>query len=125
LFAGVVAVPEKHRAFRKQKNNKQFKMGRGDYSEVNGPSKTKAVQDEVDEVVGIMQNNIEKVVQRGEKLETLQTKTDDLQAGALQFKRGAVSARKQMWWKNMKMQLIIGGVIVLFIVIIAVSVTRR
>ncbi len=100
-------------------------MGRGDYSEVNGPSKTKAVQDEVDEVVGIMQNNIEKVVQRGEKLETLQTKTDDLQAGALQFKRGAVSARKQMWWKNMKMQLIIGGVIVLFIVIIAVSVTRR
>ncbi len=37
--------------------------------------KTKKVQGEVDEVVGIMNNNINKVMERGEKLDSLQTKT--------------------------------------------------
>ena len=38
-------------------------------------SKTAQVQSQVDEVVGIMQENIHKVVQRGEQLESLQNKT--------------------------------------------------
>jgi vesicle-associated membrane protein 4 len=37
--------------------------------------KTTQVQKQVDEVVGIMQENIHKVVQRGEQLESLQNKT--------------------------------------------------
>ena len=41
-------------------------------------SKTAQVQKEVDEVVGIMQDNIYKVVQRGEQLESLQNKTGKL-----------------------------------------------
>lgn len=45
------------------------------------PSKSSEVQGQVDEVIGIMHNNIEKVVNRGEKLESLQNKTDDLQQG--------------------------------------------
>ncbi|EPZ36580.1 hypothetical protein ROZALSC1DRAFT_27790 [Rozella allomycis CSF55] len=49
-----------------------------------------------------MQNNIQLVMDRGEQLESLQTKTDNLQQGALQFKKGANNLRKQMWWKNMK-----------------------
>jgi len=40
--------------------------------------KTAQVQKEVDEVVGIMQDNIYKVVQRGEQLESLQNKTGKL-----------------------------------------------
>ncbi len=65
-------------------------------SNMSTSNKTGQVQGQVDEVIGIMQNNIEKVVQRGEKLESLQTKTDDLQQGALQFKKGAVRVRKEM-----------------------------
>jgi vesicle-associated membrane protein 4 len=38
-------------------------------------SKTQNVQKEVDEVVGVMQNNIQKVMERGEKLDTLQNKS--------------------------------------------------
>jgi vesicle-associated membrane protein 4 len=41
-------------------------------------SKTNQVQQQVDEVVGIMQDNIHKVVQRGEQLESLQNKTGEL-----------------------------------------------
>lgn len=68
----------------------------GGAAAAGGPSKAQNVQNQVNEVIGIMHNNIEKVMARGEKLETLQTKTDDLQAGALQFKRGATKIRKQM-----------------------------
>ncbi|KAI8823169.1 synaptobrevin [Fimicolochytrium jonesii] len=85
-------------------------------------SKTGQVQNQVDEVVGIMQDNINKVMQRGEQLDTLQNKTDDLQNSSLQFKRGANRVRKQMWWKDMKMKLIIGGVIAAIIIIIVVTV---
>ena len=64
--------------------------------QTGAPSKTAQVQNQVDEVIGIMHNNIEKVMARGEKLESLQNKTDDLQQGALQFKRGATKVRRQM-----------------------------
>jgi vesicle-associated membrane protein 4 len=36
---------------------------------------TNSVQRDVDEVVGVMQGNIHKVMQRGEQLETIQNKT--------------------------------------------------
>ena len=59
-------------------------------------SKTAQVQGEVDEVVGIMHDNINKVMQRGEQLETLQDKSANLQDSSQQFKRGASRVRKQM-----------------------------
>lgn len=34
---------------------------------------------------------------RGEKLDSLQNKTEDLQQGALQFKKGASKVRRQMY----------------------------
>ena len=40
-----------------------------------GSDKTREVKEQVDEVVNIMQNNIDKVMQRGENIENLQTKT--------------------------------------------------
>jgi vesicle-associated membrane protein 4 len=41
---------------------------------MSSSKKTKQVQNEVNEVVGIMQNNIEKVMERGERLDALQNK---------------------------------------------------
>ncbi|OAJ41037.1 hypothetical protein BDEG_24697 [Batrachochytrium dendrobatidis JEL423] len=87
-------------------------------------SKPVQVQQQVDEVVGIMQDNIHKVMQRGEQLDTLQNKTEDLQNSSLQFKRGANRVRKEMWWKDMKLKLIIGGVVALVLVIIIVAAVK-
>ena len=90
----------------------------------NSGNKTQQVQSEVDEVVGIMQGNIHKVMQRGEQIDSLQTKTEDLQSSSLQFKRGANQVRKEMWWKDMKLKLIIGGVVGVILIIIIVVATR-
>lgn len=40
-----------------------------------------AVQAQVDEVKGVMSQNIERVLQRGDKLEDLMDKTEELEAG--------------------------------------------
>jgi vesicle-associated membrane protein 4 len=59
-------------------------------------NKTAEVQSQVNEVVGIMQQNIDKVMERGERLDTLQNKTEDLNQSAGNFRRGASQVRRQM-----------------------------
>jgi vesicle-associated membrane protein 4 len=66
-----------------------------------------------------MRENINKVSQRGERLDALQDKTDNLAVSAQGFRRGANRVRKQMWWKDMKMRMcLIAGVIILILVIV-------
>ncbi|KAJ3231820.1 hypothetical protein HDU81_003512 [Chytriomyces hyalinus] len=72
--------------------------------------------------INVMTDNIAKVVQRGENLEHLQNKTEDLQQSAMQFKKGASAVRKEMWWKDMKMKMILGGVLGVVVLIIILSV---
>ncbi|XP_042198217.1 synaptobrevin homolog 1 isoform X2 [Callorhinchus milii] len=50
------------------------------------PDKLSDLQDQVDDVSGIMRQNIDKVLERGEKLDDLIVKTDDLQATLSGFK---------------------------------------
>ena len=85
----------------------------------DGPNKTAAIQQQIDDTVGIMRENINKVAERGERLDTLQDKTDNLAVSAQGFRRGANRVRKQMWWKDMKMRIcLIVGVIILILVIV-------
>lgn len=69
-----------------------------------------------------MRSNIFKVSERGEHLDSLQDKTDNLAVSAQGFRRGANRVRKQMWWKDMKMRVcLIVCIIVLLVVIIVPS----
>ncbi|KAM3524539.1 hypothetical protein NHJ13051_004489 [Beauveria bassiana] len=87
-----------------------------------GNARTQALQAQIDDTVGVMRDNINKVSQRGERLDALQDKTDNLAVSAQGFRRGANRVRKQMWWKDMKMRMcIIIGVIVLLAIIIIPS----
>lgn len=65
-----------------------------------GNSRTAAIQAEIDNTVNIMQDNIKKVAERGERLDSLQDKTDTLAVSAQGFRRGANRVRKAMWWKD-------------------------
>lgn len=83
-------------------------------------SRTAAIQAQIDDTVGIMRENINKVAERGERLDALQDKTDNLAVSAAGFRRGANNVRKQMWWKDMKMRLCIIAIIVIIIVVVVV-----
>ncbi len=50
--------------------------------------------------------------------------TDNLAVSAQGFRRGANRVRKQMWWKDMKMRIIIGVGIAVLIIIIVVPVVK-
>lgn len=84
-----------------------------------GNNKTAAIQAQIDDTVGIMRENINKVAERGERLDSLQDKTDNLAVSAQGFRRGANRVRKQMWWKDMRMRMcLIAGIIIVIIVIV-------
>lgn len=69
-----------------------------------------------------MRSNIIGVSERGERLDSLQDKTDNLAVSAQGFRRGANRVRKQMWWKDMKMRVcLVICVIILLVVIIVPS----
>ncbi|KAG2346528.1 synaptobrevin [Suillus weaverae] len=93
-------------------------------SSQGGNPKTAAIQQQIDDTVGIMRENITKVAERGERLDSLQDKTDNLAVSAQGFRRGANRVRKNMWWKDMKMRLIIGVAVAIIIIIIVVSIVK-
>jgi len=92
-----------------------------------GNQRTAALQAQIDDTVGVMRENINKVSQRGERLDSLQDKTDNLAVSAQGFRRGANRVRKQMWWKDMKMRmcLIIGIILLLVVIIVPVAITTH
>uniref|UniRef100_A0A3Q0QSI5 Vesicle associated membrane protein 3 n=1 Tax=Amphilophus citrinellus TaxID=61819 RepID=A0A3Q0QSI5_AMPCI len=59
-------------------------------------------QAQVDEVVDIMRVNVDKVLERDQKLSELDDRADALQAGASQFETSAAKLKRKYWWKNCK-----------------------
>ncbi|KAH0828689.1 synaptobrevin-like protein [Lanmaoa asiatica] len=84
-----------------------------------GNPKTAAIQQQIDDTVGIMRENITKVAERGERLDSLQDKTDNLAVSAQGFRRGANRVRKVSC-----MRIIIGLAVAIIIVIIVVSIVK-
>ncbi|XP_022119999.1 synaptobrevin-1-like [Pieris rapae] len=80
-------------------------------------------QAQVDEVVGIMRVNVEKVLERDQKLSELDNRADALQHGAAQFEQQAGKLKRKYWWQNLKMMLIIGAVGAVLLIIIIVWAT--
>eukprot|EP00062_Callorhinchus_milii_P025731 gi/632987032/ref/XP_007910569.1/ PREDICTED: vesicle-associated membrane protein 2 [Callorhinchus milii] len=80
-------------------------------------------QAQVDEVVDIMRVNVDKVLERDQKLSELDDRADALQAGASQFESSAAKLKRKFWWKNMKMMIVLGVIcaIVLIVVIVYFS----
>ncbi|KAI3657854.1 hypothetical protein MP638_003172 [Amoeboaphelidium occidentale] len=74
---------------------------------------------EIDQVKDVMVQNIEKVLERGERIEILVDKTDSLNQAAFQFKKRSTALKRRMWWKNAKLLaiMIIVSIIVLYLLV--------
>ncbi|XP_073685424.1 vesicle-associated membrane protein 8 [Garra rufa] len=92
-------------------------------SEQQAPTKLNQVQDQVNDVKVILKDNINKVLERGERLDDLIGKTDDLQATADSFQRTSTRVARKMWWRNTKMMIIIGVVVLAVITLIILLAT--
>ncbi|XP_060589479.1 vesicle-associated membrane protein 3-like isoform X5 [Ruditapes philippinarum] len=104
--------------------------GEGNMESEGGPRNVESkrlqqTQAQVDEVVDIMRVNVDKVLERDQKISELDDRADALQAGASQFEASAGKLKRKFWWKNCKMWLILIGIIVVIIVIIIAWVASK
>ncbi|KAF9285930.1 Vesicle-associated membrane protein [Mortierella alpina] len=72
----------------------------------------KQVKGEIEQVKDVMVQNIERVLERGERIELLVDKTDNLNQQAFAFKRRSTALKRTMWWKNTKLMIILILVII-------------
>ncbi|KAK7412791.1 hypothetical protein VNO78_04416 [Psophocarpus tetragonolobus] len=87
-------------------------------------SKLAKVKAQVSQVKDVMMENIEKVLDRGDKIELLVDKTENLHNQAQDFRSSGTRIRRRMWLQNMKIKLIVLGILVALILIIVLSVCR-
>ncbi|CAL7933241.1 unnamed protein product [Xylocopa violacea] len=87
--------------------------------QIASQKRLQATQAQVDEVVDIMKTNVEKVLERDQKLSELDDRADALQYGASQFEQQAGKLKRKFWLQNLKMMIIMGviGLIVLAIIV--------
>jgi len=97
----------------------QMQYCRDHPEEVSRLSRVKA---QVDQVKGIMMENIDKVIDRGEQIDGLVTRTEQLHNQAADFRQQGTRVRRRMWYQNMKTKLIVLGIVIALILIIILSV---
>ncbi|KAI0087171.1 VAMP/synaptobrevin-like protein [Irpex rosettiformis] len=72
-------------------------------------------QSELAQVKNIMVQNVEQILSRGERIELLVDKTDNMASQATAFRRGAKTVRRSMWWKNTRVLALSGLVGLTFV----------
>lgn len=78
-------------------------------SDVITPNQLVAANEEVDEVRSLMLDNINKLLSRGDKVNSLVDQTDRLTSSAQVFQKSALSVRRKMWWNNVRLIAMLSG----------------
>ncbi|XP_034974543.1 vesicle-associated membrane protein 8 [Zootoca vivipara] len=85
--------------------------------------KVKNLQNEVEGVKNIMTQNVERMLARGENLDHLRNKTEDLEATSEHFKTTSQKVARKYWWKNAKMIIIICVIVAIILLLIILFAT--
>ena len=80
-------------------------------------SKVQQLREDVEEVKGQMVQNIDKVIERGDRLDDLNERTENLNARAGEFQTVSTRLKRKLWWQNIKLWIIL---IVIILVILGV-----
>jgi len=85
------------------------------------------VQQQVDEVTSVMRSNIDEALNRGERLDVLVDKAEDLRGGASQFQKSSTQLKRNFCKRNMKVIICIVIVVLLIAlaIILGVVLTQR
>jgi len=82
--------------------------------------KIEEIKEQLSDTKGVMLQNIDHILDRGDKIELLIDKTEDMNDQSKQFSRKSRTLRRKMWLKNMKTKLLI-TLIILFLIYILLS----
>ncbi|TVU27822.1 hypothetical protein EJB05_19323 [Eragrostis curvula] len=73
------------------------------YSNDPNADQINRMRGEIDQVRSVMLDNIDRVLERGDRLELLVDKTATMQGNTMRFKQQARRFRNTMWWRNVKL----------------------
>ena len=90
------------------------------YSDSPDDDNIAMVQKRLDSVKEVMVENIDKVLERGEKIELLVDKTEALNQSAYKFEKQSRSLKNDLWCRGVRNKLIIAFVIILIVLFIVV-----
>ncbi|WOG87776.1 hypothetical protein DCAR_0207007 [Daucus carota subsp. sativus] len=85
------------------------------YSSDPNADRINRLKGEMSQVRNVMIENIDKVLERGDRLELLVDKTENLQGNTFRFRKQTRRFRSTVWWKNVKLTVML---IVLLLVIV-------
>ncbi|KAI4380970.1 hypothetical protein MLD38_007095 [Melastoma candidum] len=85
------------------------------YSSDPNADRINRLKGEVSQVRNVMIENIDKVLERGDRLELLVDKTANMQGNTFRFRKQARRFRSNVWWRNV--QLTVAVIVVLLIII--------
>lgn len=95
------------------------------YDDLNSVDQISSLRGQVDVVKSTVQDNIAQQLDSMDTIDSLATKAEDLTADAAVFKNSSKKLRKQMAWKNLKMSLICGGIVVLILIATMVPLIKK
>jgi len=85
------------------------------YSESRDDDTLSRVEGQLDELKNIMVQNIDNIACRGERLELLVNKAENLNATSVSFQKTSTSVARAMYWRNIRFY--VGAVLVLLLVV--------
>merc|ERR1719389_509110 len=89
-----------------------------------GQEKLTAVKQQIEDTRQIMSQNIDKVLERGEKLEDVMDKSEKMKDTADQFRKKGRELRRKMWWQNTKMKIVIAVIVLVVLLLIFFGICR-
>uniref|UniRef100_A0A7N0R8D4 Uncharacterized protein n=1 Tax=Kalanchoe fedtschenkoi TaxID=63787 RepID=A0A7N0R8D4_KALFE len=75
------------------------------YSNDPNADRINRLKGEMSQVRNVMIENIDKVLERGDRLELLVDKTSNMQGNTIRFRKQARRFRSTMWWRNVKLTI--------------------
>ncbi|MED6183335.1 hypothetical protein PIB30_036969 [Stylosanthes scabra] len=85
------------------------------YSNYPNADRINRLKGEMSQVRNVMIENIDKVLDRGDRLELLVDKTANMQGNTFRFRKQARRFRSSVWWRNVKLTI---ALIVILLVIV-------
>ena len=86
-----------------------------------GDAQVARVQEQLDEVKGVIRTNIDSLLNRGERIELLVDTTERLTQASFKFQESATRLKNQHWWQSKKNQITLAVVILIVVFLIIVT----
>ncbi|KXN65010.1 vesicle-associated membrane protein [Conidiobolus coronatus NRRL 28638] len=77
------------------------------YSNDPNVDRFKQAKNEIEGVKDVMVQNIERVLERGERIDLLVDKTDNLTQSSFIFRKRSTALRRSLWWKNARLRFMV------------------